>query len=123
VFDYDDPASEFIPGTVTKVDQTTWDTWAGPPGVVGATSLNAVNPSDVLYVSYGPLWVNIDWTKVKAGDKIQIKTPDGVTLQQDWTASAAFIPQAPGGHVAVSSVAGPFIAPSWGAGIRVLWIH
>lgn len=102
VFDYADPCfQKFTPGVSSFTDTPFWDSWANSPSSIGATALNVVTSPDVLYVSYGAGWVNIVWTTVKAGDRIQVKSADGTILYQDWTTSAAFIPQAPGGHVAV----------------------
>jgi hypothetical protein len=96
------------PPVASLIDQSTWETWANGPNFIGSAYLDPVYDPDVLYVSFGPAWVNIDWLTIKTGDRIQIRSPDDATLYQDWVATEEFVEAYPGGHVAVGG-GGPLI--------------
>ena len=87
---------------VTKSDTAISGSWAWGANYIGETLTGAPAPVDVLYVSYGTMWVNIVWPTVKAGANIQIWSQDGATFYQNWTATGDFIVADPGGHVAVA---------------------
>lgn len=110
------------PAVPNKVDLVTWDSWVHGPSFVGSTVNDPVYDPDTLYVSYGPGWVNIDWPTLVVGQRIQIKSPDGTTLFQDWVATAAFIVSGVGGHVAVAGAGGPLIGLSEGTPIQCVWV-
>jgi hypothetical protein len=112
-----------LPPPVTdKVDHVVWDSWAHGPSFVGSTVNDPVYDPDTLYVSYGPGWVNIDWPTLVVGQHIQIKSPDGSILYQDWVATDVFVVAGAGGHVAVAGAGGPLQGLSEGTPIQCVWV-
>jgi hypothetical protein len=109
------------PAPTILMDLVTWDSWAHGPNLIGSTYNDPVNPTDTLYISFGSAWVNIDWTKMQVGQRIQIWSTDGVTRYQDWTATAAFIAADPGGHVDVSMFDPASVGLSAGTPIQCVW--
>ena len=103
----------------TKVDVAQWDSWVNGPDRIGATSLTTVAANDTLYVS-GTGWTNIPWASLKAGNRVQIMSADGVTLYQDWTATTDYVAQAPGGHFNVTGTL--LTVPATASQIQAIWI-
>jgi hypothetical protein len=118
------PTIEVVPPPVPteKVDLVTWASWAHGPSFIGSTYLDPVYADDVLYVSYGPGWVNIDWTKLQVGQRIQIRSTDGTTILQDWTAIESFVVADPGGHVHVNAFKTDSVGLSEGTPIQCVWL-
>lgn len=105
---------------VTVTDSANYDTWVAAAGNIGPTFLDVPAVTDTLYISNGPNWVNIVWANVKAGDRIQIQSADGLTIWQEWIVTGPFVVQSPGGHIPVHGnfFANPGTPP---IPVRVVW--